>query len=357
MRFLLFVGILPVCTLANAADGEYRPYLDIQSISYSQPISIASMIGKWNPPYKGGDKAFTYNKIETGVQKDHWQLGIFKRYDHFLEFSRDTSEIFYLTENHLPLEAGKEYILRIKARHQISRGLRLGYKNRVTASLSAGIAASYLQGQALTDGSINGNAIAISDKDYDFQFDANYAYSRDVLFNRDVSAPQGNGYSLDLMLQWRPSERFAGQLNIIDLMGKIYWKDTPYTTATASSDNKTYDENGYVRYKPVISGHESNKDFIQALPRKVFISTQYQLRTKAEILAELEDLDIERFFSLGTGWQMSNSARIQGLYNITAKALTLRYLQDQLRFELGSDDIHADRARYLVLKLSYNQPL
>lgn len=357
MRFLFLLGILALCTATSASANEYQPYTTLQSISYSKPIAIASMLGEWNPPFKGGDKALTYNKAEIGVIGNGWQLGIFKRYDYSLEFSRQTAELYYLTENHLPLEAGKEYPLRIEARHQLSRGLRLGFQRKLVPALKVGLAASYLQGQAFIDGNLKGSAQVTTEKDYDFQFDTEYAYSRDVLFGRHANAPRGSGYSLDIKLDWQPNARFAGQLAIVDLMAKIYWQDAPYTIATASSATKTYDENGYVRYKPAISGFESNKNFVQTLPRKIFLSTQYHWTRDTDLLAEAQDLDIQRFLSIGAGWRQSQNSRLQGLYNITAKALTLRYLRGRLRLEVGADHWDADRARYFVFQLGYNHAL
>ena len=356
MRYILggLILISLVASIRAIAD-DIQPYATLQSISYSQPIAISAMLDQWDAPFHGGDKALTYNKAELGVSGHGWQLGVFTRYDYLMTFSDQTAQLYYLTKNHLPLETGKQYSLRIEARSQFSRGLRLGFHRQLTASLQAGAAISYLQGISLTDGGIHGTALVTADKDYDFQFDANYVYSRDVLFSRDVQAPHGNGYSLDIKLDWQANERLAGQLTVVDLLGKIFWDNAPYTIATATSATKTYDADGYVRYDPVISGFESNRDFAQTLPRKIFAAAQYQWNAQAELLAELQDLDIARFTSVGAGWRLPGARQLQGLYNITARALTLRYQQPQLRFEISSDKLNVHQARYFAFTLSYRQ--
>jgi hypothetical protein len=352
MRILFTVLLLIPVTVATA--GEYRPYVSVQSITYSQPIAIDALDKHWNAPFKGGETALTYNKAETGVAWKDWQLGIFRRYDYLLEFSRQTAELFYLTENHLPLEVGKEYPLHIEARHHVSRGLRLGFRHKMNPSLSLAVSASYLQGLALTDGQLNGTAQATAEKDYDFQFNTDYAYSRDVLFERHVNAPQGNGYSLDLKLDWQPNRFFSGRLFIVDLMAKIYWNNVPYTTATATSDVKTYDDDGYVRYHPSISGLESNRDLIQDLPRKIFLEANYQWTQELGLIAQVQDFEIQRFTQLGADWTLQKRHKIMTLFNIQAKALTLGYQHEQFLIELASDAFKFNRARYLSLKLAFN---
>jgi Family of unknown function (DUF5723) len=349
LLLILFVFI------SHVSAGEYEPYATIQSFSYSEPVAIKSILDKWQPPFKGGDKAFTYSKAELGVRWDNWQFGFLQRLDYQLGFSPETAELIYLTKNRLPLEAGKEYELRIKAQHSYSRGLRLAYQHKVSSTINVGLAASYLQGKALTNGSIQGIAQATAEKDYDFQFDTDYFYSRDVLFERDVTSPTGNGYSLDLHIDWRANKYFSAQLDVVDLIGKIFWNNTPFTIATASSDTKTFDADGYVRYQPVISGFESNKNFTQTLPRKIFIAAQYQWSPDIGLLAELQDYKVAQFTSIGAEWCYRHSDCFQSLYNTTANAVSLRYLGDKFYVELASDKLDPEKASYFVLQLLFNQ--
>lgn len=341
---------------AQVLAGEYQPYLDLRSQFYSQPIAIKSIIDDWKPPFKGGDKALSYNRAETGVHWRNWQFGVLERYEYFLEFSPETAELFYLVENRLPLETGKQYALRIKVQQQRTRGLRLGYRHVFDNNKFAlGLGAAFLQGKTLTEGDIQGSAHVTAENDYDFQFDVDYFYSRDVLFDRDVRAPRGNGYSLDIKLEWDPNEQFSAQLDIVDMLGEIFWTDTPYTRATGTSENKRYDENGYVRYDPIISGTETNKNFTQTLQRKVFLNARYRWIANGDLLAEVQDFGVERFSSIGAGWCYRHVNCFQGLFNTTAEALVFRYHRNNLRIELASDHRLIDRARYLAVQFYFNR--
>jgi len=329
--------------------------MDFSRVSYSEPVALKFMLGERQAPFSKGSKAFTYNKAEVGFRWGNWQLGILERLDYQLEFSSETAELIYLAENRLPLEVGREYELRIKAQHNYSRGLRLAYRHKFSSRINVGLGASYLQGKALTDGTIQGSAQVTAERDYDFQFDTDYSYSRDILFERNVAPPSGNGYSLDLNIDWRPNKYFTAQLDVVDLVGKMFWDNAPFTTATASSETKIFDEEGYVRYNPAISGLESNKNFTQTLPRKIFITTKYQWLSSVGLLAELQDYKVARFTSVGAEWCYSHNSCFQSLYNTTVNALSLRYHGHGVRFELASDKLDLDQIRYFVVQLSINQ--
>lgn len=354
MYFRLILSLLLMFP-AYVGANEYRPYMAVQSIFYSEPVAIKSMMDEWQGPFKRGNKAFTYNKVEAGVRWGNWQLGVLKRVDYQLEFSPGTAELVYRIENRLPLEVGREYELRIKALHNYSQGLRLAYQHKLSSRINVGVAASYLKGKALTDGAIQGHARVLGEKDYDFQFDADYFYSRDVLFERDVTSPNGDGYSLGFSVDWQPNKFFTARLDIIDLVGRMFWDNAPFTVAEASSDTRTFDEEGYVRYEPVISGLESNRNFTQILPRKIFVATRYQLSSGIDLLAELQDYKIARFTSIGAGWCDNDNNCFQSLYNTTAKALSLRYQGNLVQVELTSDKLKLKQARYFSFRLSLNQ--
>ena len=355
MYFRLILSSVLVTFSTYVAADEYQPYLAIQSVSYSEPVTLKFMLGERQTPLKKGNKAFTYNRAEVGFRWGNWQFGVLERLEYLLEFSPETAELIYLAENRLPLEEGREYELRIRAQHNYSHGFRLAYRHTFSSSINVGFAASYLQGKAFTDGALQGNATVLGEKNYEFQFDADYFYSNDILFERDIAPPSGNGYSLDFNVEWRPSKYFTAQLDVVDLAGEMFWDNAPFTTATASSDTQTFDEEGYVRYDPAVSGFESNKNFTQTLPRKIFIATRYQWSPSFGLLAELQDYKVARFTSVGAEWCYRHNNCFQSLYNTTIKALSLRYKGHGVQVELASDELDLDQARYFALQLSFNQ--
>ncbi|RLD41191.1 MAG: hypothetical protein DRI88_12850, partial [Bacteroidetes bacterium] len=61
----------------------------------------------------------------------------------------------------------------------------------------------------------------------------------------------------------------------------LYWDELPYSIVHLSSENKTYDEDGYVKYKPLLSGIEATKDYIQTLESKYRFEGEYNFQASS----------------------------------------------------------------------------
>jgi len=353
LRLILFLLITSMPT--DGATTEDQPYLDIQSTAYSEPITIKSILDQWQPPFHGGNKVLAYAQIETGVRRNNWKLGILERFDYNLLLSPETARLIYLIKNHLPLDAGNNYELQVKAQSNYSHGLRLSYQHQATANIKIGLAAAYLKNKNFMAGKIQGNTKIVAEKEYVFQFDTDYFYSHDTLFGRRLELPLGRGYSIDFSLDWQINKRIKTHLNVIDLIGEMFWHDAPSTVATATSDTQSVDNEGYLLYKPAISGIEKNSYFKQTLPKKIFFSMQYNLTNRLFLLSKFEDFGLIYFASIGAEWCHQFNTCFQGLYNTTAKSLAFRYQRNNMVFELSSDKIQLQQARYLSFHLSFNQ--
>ncbi len=344
--------LLPLQCLAAVV-----PYAYTRSFTSSEPIAIDAVIHDWDSTFHGGGSAVTFNHAEIGARAGQWSLGLLARLDYQADFHPDTVELYYFTQNKLPLTEGRSYTVDMGVRHSLSRGVRLGYDFEVQPGLTAALGLSYLKGLELTDGHLSGGAEAINESDLNFQFDVDYSYSRDSLFHRDVNAPSGSGYALDLGLSWR-RDRFSAQLEVRDLLGFIDWKEAPFTTATANTNNKRFDESGYVIFDPMISGVESYHDFRQELPRKLFLSAQYQWASWSNLLLDYSDLRVKQFTDAGFGLTSERWGKLGLLYGLDTDAITLRYAYTPYAlFSITADTLDVEAAQTLGLRLEVNWPL
>ncbi len=350
-----YLGLLLACSIVTPAWAiEYTPFVEVSSFSHSEPIAVHAILNDWDAPFSKGDVAFSVNRVEVGLGLNEWQFSVFERQDYLFEFSADTAKLLYETNTQQDLVPGQQYDLNLKTNSFVARGLKLGYQ-RPIAGFNVGVAVSYLEGLDLTDGSLQGQATATANNDYNFDFDVDYYYTEDSLFDRQVdSNPQGNGYGIDLSVEGFILPQWHASLEVQDLFAQINWWDAPRTVATGSSETKEYDDEGYLVFNPVASGTESNEDYTQKIPTKVFISSQYEFIKQHSVLVDYQDYSVKQFYSAGYRFVTDNQNKMDILYNVTAEAWQLGYANKWLKLDVITDNLEFEKARTLGLNFALN---
>jgi len=207
-------------------------------------------------------------------------LGLTYRQEAVMRTSADTMILVNQSSNDLDMTLDKNYNIALTIEGFEVYGITLAntlnlYKDK-EYSVKLGFAVELLYGTQTQDGNVNGNATALSEKDYDFMFSSTYRYTENHLYDLEVNPATSYGFSthLSLLAQYR---KFSLLIVGNDIFAKLYWKNLPYSYVTMTSDNKSYDENGYVEYSPVISGLEKEVTFTQTLMDKWKVEGSYAL--------------------------------------------------------------------------------
>jgi hypothetical protein len=329
-----------------------NPYLVIDSFSLSESVPISDAMGDWESTVREGDKAFTYNWAEAGATYKAFGLGYLTRYDYALKYSPETAEFYHLVKNKKSLPLDRQYELELAAKHTYSKGLRLSYYFQFNEQLEVTIGGSYLKGVRLTDGALRGIATAVAENDYDFNANVDYYYSEDVLFDRKVDTPDGVGYSIDSLINWRIRRDLNMRLAVIDLIGRMYWSNAPNTTATATSATKEYDEDGYVIYKPTLSGYETNRDFTQTLDPRINLQLNYSLDSRTDLVGQVSKFHPRAFYQIGGEYAFNAGNRGQFLYMFETDAFSLGYIGKYFQVSLMSDAFNINKAYIFAFKLN-----
>lgn len=331
---------------------ELAPFLKLESFSHSEPIAVHAIMNGWNAPFDKGKVAFSMNRAEVGLGVENWRFAVFERHDYVFEFAPSTAKLFYDTNNKKALVVGEDYTLKLDSNSFIARGWKVGYQ-RAWSGFHFGAAVSYLEGLELTDGAASGRATVVAENDYDFSFDVDYYYNEDSLFDREVtSAPKGQGYGLDLSVEGYVLPKWHASFEVRDLFAHINWWDAPRTVATGTSQTKQYDDDGYVVFKPVASGVESNEDVTQTIPTKLFLSTRYEFAEQHALLLDYQDYAIKPFYSVGYRFSTQGKSRFDLLYNATAQAWQLGYQNRWVQLDLVADHVSFEKARTLGLNIA-----
>tara|TARA_R110001583_G_scaffold62087_2_gene182956 strand:+ start:290 stop:1360 length:1071 start_codon:yes stop_codon:yes gene_type:complete len=353
MRAVIAIIFSSYSLLSAAAtpDTEYYSYLD--SLSYSQAAPIEQMIHDLDgAPLKSGKYAFTHNQAEVGVRKNNFEFSYFYRYDYYLKFNKDTGQLAYLQRNDLPLPQNTHYDVYLRPNHLRAWGLSAAYFYEFNEQLSLKTRLNYLRATHTTDGYLKGQLNTLEDG-YQAQLYLNYGYSRDTLLDRPEEDSDGHGASLDIDLNWQLNKTIDINFSGRDILSFIQYRDLTYTTATANTDNISFDQNGTIDTKPTVSGVERYRDQTQRLAARYTLRASYQLNARGKLNSELFSYDRHIFPRIGyqTRWQ---NKIWQLNYDLRSAAWGLGLSGEYFNIGLRSDSLDWEEAKALEIQLGVN---
>lgn len=353
---LVALTLVMHCSALYAND-SLGVYFKLESFTYSETVPIDAALHEWETTdFESGDRQWSWNWLEMGVQWGHFSLGYLWREEYDLRFSPDTAELYWRTANQLDLAPNTDYEIDLRARHFQASGLRFAFRNHhafTVMALDYQLGFARFEAQDLIDGRLVGRGRTINNRDYDYVAELNYHYSEDRLFERQVEAPSGTGYAVDLALQ---AEYRQHRLSVVatDLVGAIYWRDAPYTEGTLNSDNKRYDASGYVRVNPTLSGYEGVSDeFRQPLQTRITADYDYAVSDRLAVGLMLQQQYDQALLAPSVALLASHALKLG--YWPQTEMLQLQWRTPGWVISLGADGID-EGIRALALRFAY-QPL
>lgn len=325
----------------------------VDSFSMNESTSLHSIAGHWDQPIDPGDTGLSVSRLRFGYQTPSYSLEFVKRFDIYYQYANATVDLLYQSENQLPLPAGKHYPLYIDAKQSSSHGIRLGSSWNITDGLVIKSHISLLKPDGLVQGGLTGEAQVLSENDYDFVFNSNIAYDKDPLYSRPDESIKGDGYSVDVAINYQLNDRWQVDLSLLDVAGYLDIPDAPYTKATATSDTKHYDDNGYVIYDPVISGIEGYRDTRFNFDMQTHVDLNYQLNEVITFSLQYHQLPYYQYHQIE--WIINRDANKYGLIMINEPTAFGFNLQTQLiSFEFVSDQFNINKSKIVKINLQLN---
>lgn len=336
-----------------ARSSTISPYFKLDSFTYSETVSIRDTLNDWEgDTFNRGKRQWTWNWAEAGIRYDHWGIGFLYRVDYDLRFSKDLSEIYWKTKNKVDLPVGETFNAKLSANAFRSRGYRFTYHNTLAGNFSYTAGISYLSAYYMIEGDVQGNASVLTEKDYDFNLDLNYQYTKDTLFDREVEKPKGEGYALDISIAYQITAQDHLQLQVSDLYGVITWKDAPVTTGTATSDRKRFDEDGYAIIDPLISGHEGIlKSFEQRLEPRWFLSYQHTFDKSVGVRFKARQQYGHALYAIGSSYTKHGNWAID--YWVDNQLIELSWSHRAIKTSIGIDSLQKDEAKQFWLSFAF----
>jgi len=248
----------------HAPDAAWRAYGKVQAWAAYDAIPIRDFNGDWGAHYtpRDGRNVFMQrDRVEAGVEKDGWRVGLEYRLEMSLASNRDTVEMYHLYLQRKTPDGNRRYVADAHLKSWAAGGMRVGR----TFALDAGQARPVLlmisgaaYGNARNrDGDAGGSVTYTVADAYHFDgsyfgANSNYRYP----FMPDVQQ-KSSGASLSAALQWPLSSQLTANVAVNDLWSRMRWTNLPVIEKVINSDVRTVDSDGYINYQPQIHGKSS----------------------------------------------------------------------------------------------------
>ncbi|WP_317204277.1 hypothetical protein [Janthinobacterium sp.] len=348
--------------LAENTPAPWAPYVELRLWEAYDGIPIRQFEKDWSvgfAPRDGRNVMIQRNRVEAGVDNGVWRLGWEYRQEALLSSNRDTLELVHLYKQRIQLAAPASFAVQAQMEGWSAQGLRasrwfeLPLQGARTPRLNVGLAL-YAKPR-LRENSVSGQASGGgADADaYSFsvaQSDVNSRFSYPFM----TQTPSGSGASVSLALDWPLGESSDFKLALDDVWSRMRWSNMPQTRQTADSAVAQYDAQGYINYRPLLSGQNSqaSKSATIRPAATAALATRYgdwggalQLERYAGLT--IQTLTASRHYAWGT-----LSASVETRF----KTLGLGYARGDFHIALQADQLNTNRAKALGLNMGYRHP-
>lgn len=375
MRFPIFIGLL-YCLAAQASAGtpdapdasstssasvfsSWRPFVEVDLWRVSDPIPVAEFDGDWSKgfsPRAGRNVALMRNRAAAGMESAQWRIGYEIRQEAALVTDRDTLETVRLYKQRQDPAGPRVFAANAKYRNWSAHGLRIG--RTLEGPIIAGrpvrtmVSAAWYSDSSYRRNDVSGNVRYLGGGDYAFNASELDIDSRAQLPFLNAT-PEASGISISVATEVPLSEAWTLNIKVDDLWSRMRWRNLPVARQTINSDVTGVDSEGFLNYRPLLSGRNQQVDESISLPR--YSTAELSYRNGAWRYAA----QVERYagvniptFSAGRHFSWGDvTTRIETRFH----TFGLGYAFGNFRVLLQTDALQQDRAKAQAIQFSYSR--
>jgi hypothetical protein len=244
------------------------------SFEASDATPVRAIDSDWQryAPRDGRNVALQSARVELGATQRGWELAAVVRSEILIEGSRDAFDVVHAYKQRQEPVGGSAFAPRAHAEGVVFAGVR----GARTWALGSGAEPAVQLSAALSLLSVR--RVQQVDAGGQVRFDTALGYAFDAQTLRQDSHQQfggygrrdatGSGYTMDLGLLWQPSADTFVNLSAVDLLSRLRVNGVSTEQATLSSTTAALDANGFLDYKPLVTGRDSSATLDRRLARK-----------------------------------------------------------------------------------------
>lgn len=339
--------------------GDWTPYLEIDLWRASDAVAISEFESDWGrgfSPRSGRNVALMRNRAAVGVESSQWRFGYEVRQEASLVTDRETLEMVRLYKQRQDPDSPQTFNARVRYKNWFARGLRAGRNfdgptiaGRPVRTLVS--AAWYSEGR-YRQNDASGSVRYLGGGDYAFNATELDIDSRARLpFLNET--PDASGVTVSVAAEIPLSSALTLNVRIDDLWSRMRWRNLPVTRQTINSNVTETDSEGYVNYRPLLSGRNQQVDKTLEIPRYAFAELSYEngdWRYGAQ-LQHFASVTIPTFSaSRRFGWG-TVTTRLETRF----RTIGLGYALGNFRVLVQTDAIDQDKANAQAIQLSYSR--
>lgn len=230
-------------------------------------------------PKSGRNAALMRHRAAIGAEKDRWRIGVELRQEAWLSTDRATLDAVFLYQHKQKPMPPASYVLQGRYFSWLAQGLRIG--RTLDGPTVAGRAATIeLSGaiygkQRLRERSVSGSLTYPQAETYAFAATHADANSR-MTYPFMGEAPSATGAGLSVAVTVPLADEWTLRVQADDIASRLHWKNMPVNTESMSSNVTSYDEKGYVNYRPLLSGRKRQLVQTFVIPRYTAAAFDYR---------------------------------------------------------------------------------
>lgn len=345
----------------HLATTEWQAYANVNLLAAYDAIPVRNFESDWSSGYapKQGRNLFVLrNRAELGIEKDGWQFGMEYRQQGAMDASYDTVEFYHLYKQRERPALARDFAVNGQFKSWSAAGLRIAHTFALPGMNISGstqapllmLSGTYYANPRMRDMALQGQINYQSNDVYSVMAQTQETNTRYTYpFMQDV-AQTGSGASVSLALQWPLNEQLTANLALNDLWSRMHWSNLPAVQKQLNSAVTSYDQDGYVNYRPLLIGQNSQISKQRSIGSSAAVSLNYRY-AQWSVQPALDYLEGIYIPQISASYQ-SRWGSFSGSYESRFGTLGAGYEYGPLRLRLRSNRWNLNQASALGLDVS-----